>query len=138
LLFRYYILVAIYAIKSIINFIMFATYCFYNEIILLYMRYAREQFNILKKIFAKYWSIDIKTKEVYFNIFKFYVISYYKKFIRKFDTINNFNIENSKYIYIYLIKNFYFRINKSSKFINQIYIYNLRRVIFLTINNQIK
>jgi len=138
LLFRYYILVAIYAIKSIINFIMFATYCFYNEIILLYMRYAREQFNILKKIFAKYWSIDIKIKEVYFNIFKFYVISYYKKFIRKFDTINNFNIENSKYIYIYLIKNFYFRINKSSKFINQIYIYNLRRVIFLTINNQIK
>ncbi len=138
MLFRYYILVAIYAIKSIINFIMFATYCFYNEIILLYMRYAREQFNILKKIFAKYWSIDIKIKEVYFNIFKFYVISYYKKFIRKFDTINNFNIENSKYIYIYLIKNFYFRINKSSKFINQIYIYNLRRVIFLTINNQIK
>jgi len=77
----------------------------------------QEQFNILKKK-IKYRSIDIKTKKVYFNIFKFYIISYYKKFIRKFNIVDNFNIENNKYVYIYLIKNFYFCINKSSKFIN--------------------
>jgi len=85
---------------------------------LLYIQYAQEQFNILKKIFVKYRLINIKIKEVYFNIFKFYIISYYKKFIKKFNIINNFNIENNKHIYIYLIKNFYFCINKSSKFIN--------------------
>ncbi len=66
----------------------------------------QEQFNILKKIFVKYRSINIKTKKVYFNIFKFYVISYYKKFIRNFDIVNNFNIKNKIYIYIYLINNF--------------------------------
>ncbi len=131
----YYVSITIYAIKLIINLIMFATYCFYNKTILLYMRYTRERFNILKKIFVKYWLINIKTKKVYFNILKFYVINYYKKFIRKFDTINNFNIKNNKHVYIYLIKNFYFRINKSSKFISQIYIYNSRKVTFLTINN---
>ncbi len=85
---------------------------------MLYIQYAQEQFNILKKIFVKYRLINIKIKEVYFNIFKFYIISYYKKFIKKFNIINNFNIENNKHIYIYLIKNFYFCINKSSKFIN--------------------
>ena len=137
-MFCYYVLVAIYAIKSIINFIMLATYCFYNKTILLYIQYTREQFNILKKIFVKYRLINIKTKEVYFNIFKFYVINYYKKFIKKFDTINNFNIKNNKYVYIYLIKKFYFCINRFSKFINQIYIYNSRKITFLTINNQIK
>jgi len=97
---------------------MLATYYFYDEIILLYIQYTRKQFNILKKIFVKYRLINVKTKKAYFNIFKFYVISYYKKFIKKFNTIDNFNIKNNKYAYIYLIKNFYFRINKSSKFIN--------------------
>ena len=114
----YYILIAIYATKSIINFIILAIYCFYNKTILLYIQYAQEQFNILKKIFIKYLLINIKIRKAYFNIFKFYIISYYKKFIRKFDTINNFNIKNSKYVYIYLIKNFYFCINKSLEFIS--------------------
>ncbi len=104
MLFCYYILVAVYAIKSIIDFIILAIYCFYNKTILLYIQYTQKQFNILKKIFIKYRLINIKTKEVYFNIFKFYIISYYRKFIRKFNTINNFNIKNNKYIYIYLIK----------------------------------
>jgi len=65
--------------------------------------YIQEQFNILKKN-VKYQLIDIKTKKFYFNIFKLYIIDYYKKFIKKFGTINNFNIKNSKYIYIYLKK----------------------------------
>ncbi len=97
---------------------MLAIYCFYNKTILLYIQYTQEQFNILKKIFAKYQLINVKTKKIYFNILKFYIISYYKKFIKKFNTINNFNIKNNEYIYIYLIKNFYFRINKSLEFIN--------------------
>ncbi len=68
---------------------MLATYSFHNKNTLEYLNFARSWINILKTMFTIYNAIEIKIEQKIFNKFKFHVLSYYKDFIKKFESIDN-------------------------------------------------
>lgn len=74
---------------AILNFIMLATYSFHNKNTLEYPNLARSRINMLKTMFTIYNAIEIEIEQKTFNKFKFHVLSYYKDFIRKFESTDN-------------------------------------------------
>ncbi len=117
---------------------MLATYSFHNKNTLEYLNLARSRINMLKTMFTIYNAIEIEIEQKTFNKFKFHVLSYYKDFIRKFESTDNWNTKHFEKAHIYRIKIFYPQTNKRIDYIKQIYTYNKRDVNLYAINAILK
>ena len=72
--------------------------------------------NKLKFEFVDFRSVFKKIEKNHFNFFKFYVMSYYIKFIQLYNNVDQFDISHIKTIHKYLIKIFYQRTNKNENY----------------------
>ena len=93
-------LYAIHFIKIVINFILLIQYSIHDDLTLNYLKNVLFRINILKNVFREYKLLNKKTKKKHFNIFKFHMMLHFKKDIKLYDVINNFNTKyiESKYM----------------------------------------
>ena len=71
-------------------------YSIYDNLTLNYLKNILFQINILKDVFREHRPLLKEIKKKYFNIFKFYMISHFKKNIKLYDVIDNFNTKHIK------------------------------------------
>ena len=62
----------------------------------------------------------------HFSFFKFYILFHYLKFIRKYDSANEFDTFYNENVYKNFIKKTYRRTNKKINFETQILTYNIK------------
>jgi hypothetical protein len=91
--------------------------------------------NVFKSIFVSARSSNKETKKEHFNFFKSYVIIHYAAFIRKYKTIDEYNIAHDEVKYKYMCKKYYIRINKRDTFLTKLIFHNDRRLKILIMKN---
>ena len=106
-----------------------------NENILKYITKVLRRVNKLKVEFVDFRLVFKKIKKNHFNFFKFHVMNHYIKFIRLYDSVDQFDISHMKMTHKYLMKIFYQRMNKNENYQNQILWHNIRRINMLTMKN---
>ena len=105
-------------VRAFLNFIMLTFYKSQNEDILKYMTKALRRMNKLKIEFIDFRSVFKKIEKSHFNFFKFHVMNHYIKFIRLYDSVDQFDISHIKMTHKYLMKIFYQRTNKNENYQN--------------------
>ncbi len=66
--------------------------------------------NVLKEVFEQFQFNEN------FNYFKFYVMTHYMNFIRRYEDADDFNTSYMKIVYKFLIKDYYDLTNKRKNF----------------------
>ncbi len=121
--------------RILIDFILITQYRSHDESTLKYLNHVLIRINIFKKIFRWSHSIEQNNKKSHFNFFKFYVISHYSNFIRKFEASNEYDTSHDEIRHKYMIEEFYHRTNKKEIFQTQLIEHNKRRLNILTTKN---
>ncbi len=98
-----------------------------------YIDYILYCINKLKKIFCKFRK-EKRNLIDYFDFFKYYILSYWILYIKKYKTSIKYNNLIEKTIYKE-VKLQYSRINKYLNYQKQILYYNTRKIKIQTINN---
>ena len=122
-------------VRAFLNFIMLTSYKSQNENILKYMTKILRRVNKLKIEFTDFRFVFKKIEKSHFNFFKFHVMSHYIKFIRLYDSADQFDISHMKMTHKYLMKIFYQWTNKNENYQDQILWHNTRRINMLTMKN---
>jgi hypothetical protein len=73
-----------------------------------------------------------------FNFFKFYVITHYVDFIKKYETANKYDTFHDETRHKYIVKKFYCKINKREIFHTQLIEHNKKRIKILTLKNKMQ
>ena len=103
-------------VRTFLNFIMLTFYKSQNENILKYITKALRRVNKLKIKFIDFRPVFKKIEKSHFNFFKFHVMNHYIKFIRLYDSVDQFDISHMKATHKYLMKIFYQRTNKNENY----------------------
>ena len=98
------------------------------------MKHALYRINNLKTIFVKYRSQNTtydknnenNENKIRFNIFKLHMFIHWRTFIRLYNNAQNFDTSYEKAIYKFLLKQFFFKMNKFKEWDQQILMHNIR------------
>ena len=102
---------AVHFIKTIVHFVFLTRYFIHDDLTLNYLKNALFWINILKDVFREHRLLNKKTKKKYFNIFKFHMILHFKKDIKLYNIIDNFNTKHTESRHI-KVKEYFDQINK--------------------------
>ena len=103
-------------VRAFLNFIILTFYKSQNENTLKYITKVLRRINKLKIEFVDFRPVFKKIEKNHFNFFKFHVMSHYIKFIRLYDSVDQFDISHMKTTHKYLMKIFYQRTNKNENY----------------------
>ena len=115
-------------IKAVIDLVMLAEYQTHNEDTLEYLNQTISQIGNLKKYFYNLQSKNKHTKKEQFNFSKFHVLVHYTDFIKKFETLNEFDSVTFKTDHKDQIKELYNCMNKQNNFLVQITYYSFCQI----------
>ncbi len=103
-------------IRVLINFIFIAQYKFHDDSTLNYFDQTFFRLNAYKKIFrhSRFKKHEIEKNR--FNFSKFHAITHYVDFIKRYEVANKYDTFHDETRHKYMIKKFYFRINKREIF----------------------
>ena len=109
--------VVIYCARVIMNFVTLIQYTFHDKNTLNDMKHALYRIENLKTVFVKYRFQNTARDEndedeIHFNIFKFYVMTYYVTFIRFYDSAQSFDTVYEETIHKFLLKIFFVMMNR--------------------------
>jgi hypothetical protein len=121
--------------QVLIDFIFIAQYRFHDDSTLNYLDQTFFRFNAYKKIFRHSRLKEHEIEKNYFNFFKFYVITHYVDFIRRYEIANEYDTFHDEIRHKYMIKKFYSRINKREIFQTQLIEHNKRRLNILALKD---
>ncbi len=102
-------------VKTVLNFVTLAEYRSHTETSLTYLNNALEQIHETKELFRD-TQISAKNPEGDFNIPKFHILTHYIEFIRLYGSAMNMTTGIGETTYKILLKAYYDRINKQSKY----------------------
>ena len=85
---------AVHFIKTVVNFVLLIQYSTHDDLTLNYLKNALFRINILKDVFREHKPLNKETKKKHFNILKFHMMSHFRKDIKLYDVINNFNTKH--------------------------------------------
>ena len=108
-----------------IDFIMLAEYQTHNEDTLEYLNQTISQIDNLKKYFYNLQSKNKHTKKEQFNFSKFHVLVRYINFIKKFETLDEFDSVTFKTDHKDQMKESYSYMNKQNNFLVQMTCHSL-------------
>ena len=92
--------------------------------------------NILKNVFREHRPLNKKTKKRHFNIFKFHMMSHFRKNIKLYNVIDNFNTKHIKSRHMKVKKHFD-QINKRNIWPHQIMNHEIRHINMLVMKDRI-
>jgi hypothetical protein len=118
-----------------VDFILIAQYRLHDEQILRYLNQTFFRVNFFKNVFRETRQFAQENENEHFNFFKFHVMSHYSDFIRKYDTIDDYDISHNEIKQKYMIKQYYDKINKKETFQKQLIQHNKRRMKILVMKN---
>jgi hypothetical protein len=121
--------------RVLIDFILIAQYKSHDDSTLNYLDHALFRFNAYKKIFRHSRFKEHEIEENHFNFFKFYAITHYVDFIKRYKVANEYDISHDETRHKYMIKKFYSRINKQEIFQTQLIEHNKRRLNILALKD---
>jgi hypothetical protein len=124
-----------YFTRVLINFILIAQYKFHDDSTLNYLDHALFRFNAYKKIFRHSRLKEHEIEENHFNFSKFHAITHYVDFIKWYEVANEYDTSHDETRHKYMIKKFYFRINKRKIFQTQLIEHNKRRLNILALKD---
>ncbi len=122
-------------VRVFVDFILIAQYCSYDEQTLRYLNQTLFRVNFFKSVFRETRQFAQENENEHFNFLKFHVMSHYSDFIRKYDTIDDYDISHDEIKHKYMIKQYYDRINKRKTFQKQLIQHNKRRMKILVMKN---
>jgi hypothetical protein len=79
-----------------VDFILIAQYRSHDEQILRYLNQTLFRVNFFKSVFRETQQFAQENENEHFNFSKFHIMSYYFDFIRKYDTINDYDISHDE------------------------------------------
>ena len=97
---------AVHFIKIVVNFVLLTQYSTHNNLTLNYLKNALFRINTLKDVFREHRFLNKKTKKKHFNIFKFHMMSHFRKNIKLYDVIDNFNTKHIESRYMKIKEHF--------------------------------
>jgi hypothetical protein len=121
--------------RVLFDFILMTQYRFHDDNILFYLDHALYRINAFKHEFRDLRSQNKNIEEDHFNFLKFHVMSHYSEFIRKYETIDEYDTFHDEIKHKYMLKKYYEKINKRDTFQEQLFWHNKRRVNVLTLKN---
>jgi hypothetical protein len=95
-------------------------YRFYDENTLFYLHHVLSRINTFENEFKHLSSLNKNIENDHFNFFKFHVMSHYSEFIRKYETIDEYNTSHDEIKHKYMFKKYYEKINKRNFFQEQL------------------
>jgi hypothetical protein len=107
--------------RVLIDFVLMTQYRFHDENTLLYLDHALYRINWFKNEFKHLRLSDKNIKDDHFNFSKFHVMLHYSEFIRKYETINEYDTSHDEIKHKYMLKEYYERINKRNFFQEQLF-----------------
>ncbi len=102
--------------RVLIDFVLMTQYRFHDENTLRYFNHVLFRINSFKNEFKHLRSSDKNTQNDHFNFLKFHVMSHYAEFIRKYETVDEYDTSYDEIKHKYMFKKYYERINKRDFF----------------------
>ncbi len=121
--------------QVLIDFILIAQYKSHDDSTLNYLDQTLFRFDAYKKIFRHSRFKEHEIEKNHFNFFKFHAITHYVDFIKRYEIANKYNTSHDETRHKYMIKKFYFRINKRDIFQTQLIEHNKRRFNILALKD---
>jgi hypothetical protein len=121
--------------RVLIDFILIARYKSHDDSTLSYLNQIRFRLNAYKKIFRHSRLKEHEIEKNHFNFFKFHVITHYVDFIKRYKVANKYDTFHDEIRHKYMIKKFYFRINKREIFQTQLIEHNKKRLNILALKD---